>query len=117
MAKYRKQQNINSELIGYIRTSDGAGIPIAVDNTDYQEVLNWIGEGNTPDPDDTLAGRVAERAAQDALKDIKDAEIAALGSRAAMRAGVDDINSVPALRSLVLRLAEIIYSNHKGTID
>jgi hypothetical protein len=33
-----------------IRTSDGACIPFAPDNTDYQAYLKWVAEGNEPLP-------------------------------------------------------------------
>ena len=33
-----------------IRTTDGACIPFAPDNTDYQAYLKWLEEGNTPLP-------------------------------------------------------------------
>jgi len=32
------------------RQSDNAFIPMDPDNTDYQEYLEWVAEGNTPDP-------------------------------------------------------------------
>ncbi len=34
------------------RISDGAFIPFALDNTDYQAFLTWCAEGNTPLPAD-----------------------------------------------------------------
>ena len=52
-----------------------------------------------------------------AFKSKKNADINALGSREQMQNEVASANSVSALRVLVLRLAEIIYSNEKGTID
>ena len=34
------------------RNIDGAVIPFALDNTDYQAYLKWLEEGNTPLPAD-----------------------------------------------------------------
>jgi hypothetical protein len=35
-----------------LRKEDGAWIPKNTDNTDYQEYLKWVEEGNTADPAD-----------------------------------------------------------------
>ena len=55
MAKYKEQRDESGDLEAYIRASDGATIAIATDNKDYQEVLDWIADGNTPDPSDPYA--------------------------------------------------------------
>ena len=40
------------EYISVFRLSDGAIIPFAKGNTDYQAYLKWLDEGNTPLPAD-----------------------------------------------------------------
>lgn len=71
MAKYKEQRNEKNELTGYIRVIDGASIPIANGNRDYQTILKWIAEGNVPDPVGPYASSLAE-ARKKRVKKIKE---------------------------------------------
>jgi len=44
------KDNISEKINCVYRTSDGVFIPFSIDNTDYQEYLEWLAEGNTPLP-------------------------------------------------------------------
>jgi hypothetical protein len=39
-------------VLSVLRVSDNAQIPFDPANTDYQEYLKWVAEGNTPLPAD-----------------------------------------------------------------
>lgn len=43
-------EQINEQMI--VRLVDNAFIPVDEQNTDYQEYLEWLAEGNTPEPAD-----------------------------------------------------------------
>ena len=47
---------LGQEVVNIKRLSDNAFIPLNPDNTDYQEYLKWLAEGNTPLPPDEPNG-------------------------------------------------------------
>ena len=49
---YKLYKDIASNQDFVKRLSDNACIPFVPDNTDYQEYLKWVAEGNTPLPAD-----------------------------------------------------------------
>jgi len=53
MAKYKLLNSpITNNLCGIYDTETNTSIPLVDDNTDYQKYLEWVAEGNEPDPAD-----------------------------------------------------------------
>ena len=45
---------LNQNSTSITRVADGASIPADMGNTDYVAFLNWLAEGNTPEPADIV---------------------------------------------------------------
>ena len=48
-----KKYKVISNYAGIIR-DDGASIPFCINNSDYQEHLQWLADGNTPDIEESV---------------------------------------------------------------
>ena len=53
-------QTPGTEMQFVKRIADGAIIPFAPGNRDYQQYMDWLAKGNTPDPAPTPRDREAE---------------------------------------------------------
>jgi hypothetical protein len=52
MIQYKLQKGYMDEVSAVTIIGQNISIPFAPDNTDYQEYLKWLAEGNTPEPAD-----------------------------------------------------------------
>ena len=50
--KYNEEGGLVDGVGGILEIATGKGIPLDKANTDYQEYLKWLEEGNTPLPVD-----------------------------------------------------------------
>ena len=60
MALYEERRDRDLDLEGYFMPSQRKHIPLAEGNSDYERVLAWIAQGNTPDADPGLLTRCRE---------------------------------------------------------
>lgn len=44
MPLYSPENDADGQILGYIRSSDGAFVPADPRNMDYQDVIRWIAE-------------------------------------------------------------------------
>lgn len=51
---YKLIRNSENEIRVVQRIKDNAFIPFNPDNSDYQQYLKWLEEGNTPEPADEV---------------------------------------------------------------
>ena len=62
MAKYKLTKDaVTGEELTFILLGEGAYIPKNTDNADYLEYLDWVAEGNTPDPADQTVNKLTTR--------------------------------------------------------
>lgn len=51
---YKLYLDANQKISAVLRIADNAIVPMDTMNTDYQEYLRWVNEGNTPEPADEI---------------------------------------------------------------
>jgi hypothetical protein len=49
----KRQENENTQLVGYLLNKKSS-VPLDLDNRHYRAILEWIEDGNTPEPADVI---------------------------------------------------------------
>ena len=52
MKQYKLQKDYTNETCAITIVGENISIPLDPANTDYQKYLEWLAEGNTPEPAD-----------------------------------------------------------------
>ena len=52
--QYKLQNNLQGDTVAVAIVGQSISIPLDPANTDYQEYLKWLAEGNTPEPADPV---------------------------------------------------------------
>ena len=102
---------------GVQRIADGSYIPDNETLPAWREYLQWLAEGNTPEPEQTpeeIAAEVArEQVIAQKLLDIS----TNLPSRAAVMEAIDNATTLAALRAIVKKMAGVLYWLAKDAQD
>jgi len=53
MIQYKLQKGSFGDVVAVTIIGQNISIPLDPDNTDYQQYLAWLAEGNTPEPADS----------------------------------------------------------------
>lgn len=99
---------------GVIRLKDMAYIPEYPGNTDYQEYLEWVAKGNTPDPAYSQT-ELDDKAAQEAkILSIENTLSTKLPSLDSIQKEIDALKEIEEVKTFLKKLAEVVYVHIKN---
>lgn len=94
---------------GIRRLSDRAYISFDEDNIDYQKYLEWVAEGNTPEPQYTQGELDIKEALDTKLANIKNIIDTNLPSYSQVQTAIDNIGNLDEAKVFLKKLAAVIY--------